>query len=53
MLITNKKTQGYMVVDIGTKALGVDEAYIPTVTSQHPGPITRSIFIIKKVDKVD
>lgn len=42
-----------MVADFGTKALGVDEAYIPTVTQQHPGPVTRSVFVIKKVDKAD
>lgn len=52
-MITNKKTQGYMVVDIGTKALGIDEAYIPTIAKQHPGPVSRSIFIIRKVDKTD
>lgn len=53
VLITNKKTQGYLVVDLGKRALGVDEAYVPSVTPQHPGPVSRSIFVIKKVDKSD
>ena len=51
LLITNKKTQGYLVVDLGKRALGLDEAYVPSVTPQHPGPVSRSIFVIKKVDK--
>jgi hypothetical protein len=38
---------------LSTKALGVDEAFIPTVTSTHPGPVSRSIFVIKKVEKSD
>jgi hypothetical protein len=53
VLITNKKTRGYLVGDIATKTLGLDEAYQPTCTPQHPGPVTRSIFVLKKVDKVD
>ena len=53
VLITNKKTQGYMVADIGARALGADEAFQPTVTPNHPGPITRSMFVISKVEKAD
>jgi len=53
VIISNKKTKGYMVTDIGTRSLGPDEAYIPTVTLNHPGPVTRSIFVIRKVDKAD
>ena len=44
---------GYMVADLGTKTLGLDESYLPTTTQNHPGPVTRSIFVLKKVDKVD
>ena len=53
VLITNKKLQGYMVADLSTKALGIDEAYVPTVTTTHPGPMSRSIFVIKRVEKSD
>jgi hypothetical protein len=52
-MITNKKTQGYLVVDLGSRALGFDEAYVPTVAQQHPGPVTRAMFVIKKVEKAD
>jgi hypothetical protein len=53
VLITNKKVQGYLVADLSTKALGIDEAYVPTTTTTHPGPASRSIFVIKKVEKSD
>jgi hypothetical protein len=53
VMITNKKTKGYMVVDLGSKAQGFDEAFLPTVAQQHPGPISRSIFVIKKAEKAD
>ena len=42
-----------MVADLSTKAHGIDEAYVPTVTTTHPGPQSRSIFVIKKVDQSD
>ena len=41
------------MTDIGTRALGPDEAYIPTVTLNNPGPVTRSVFVISKVEKSD
>lgn len=47
-MITNKKTNGYLVVDIGDKASGLEEAYLVTTTAQAPGPITRSVFVIKR-----
>ena len=53
MLITNKKTQGYLVADIGAKTNGLEEAYHVTTTPNHPGPVSRSIFVIKKAEKVD
>ena len=53
VLVTNKKTQGYMVADVGTRTLAIDEAYMPTITTQHPGPVTRSVFVIKKAEKAD
>lgn len=41
------------MADLSTKALGVDEAYTPTATTNHPGPVTRSIFVIRKTEKAD
>lgn len=53
VIITNKKVQSYVVADLSTKALGIDEAYIPTATPNHPGPVARSIFVIRKAEKAD
>jgi len=53
VLITNKKTMGYMVTDIGNKTLTSEESYMVTTTQQHPGPVTRSIFVIKKAEEMD
>lgn len=53
VLITNKKTQGYMVADLGTRTISQEECYQITTTPQHPGPVTRSIFTIRKAEKVD
>jgi hypothetical protein len=52
-MITNKKTQGYLVMDIGTRASGLEESYQITTTVQQPGPISRSIFVIRREEKVD
>jgi hypothetical protein len=52
-MITNKKTQGYLVMDIGTRASGLEESYQVTTTAQQPGPISRSIFVIRREEKVD
>ena len=53
VLITNKKTQGYLVVDISTKTITQEESYLVTSTPQHPGPVTRSIFVLKRAEAVD
>jgi hypothetical protein len=53
VLITNKKTRGYLVADIGARTNGLEEAYVATTTPNHPGPVSRSIFVIKKAEKVD
>lgn len=39
-----------VVIDIGDKIAGVDERYNATTNPNNPGPIKRSIFVIKKVD---
>ena len=42
-------------VDVGDKVPNVPEAYTITSTGegQNPGPMTRSIFQLKRVDQVD
>jgi hypothetical protein len=53
VLIMNKKTNGHLVMDIGTRASGLEEAYQLTSTPQYPGPMTRSVFVIKREEKID
>lgn len=52
-MVMNKKTKGYVVVDIGDRTKGLDENYISTTSANNPGPITRSIFIIRKTGDED
>ena len=33
--------------------MNLEESYLPTCTPQHPGPVSRSMFVFKKVDKMD
>lgn len=42
-----------MVADIGVKTMSLEESYQLTTTQQHPGPVTRSIFVIKKAEEMD
>lgn len=53
VLITNKKTQGYLVADIGSKTMNLEESYMVNTTPNHPGPVSRSIFVIKKAEEMD
>jgi hypothetical protein len=55
VMIQNAQTEGWVVMDIGDKVPNVEEAYNITSTSrgQNPGPMTRSIFQLNKVDAVD
>jgi hypothetical protein len=52
-MIMNKKTKGYVVVDIGDRTKSLDECFISTTSSSNPGPITRSIFVIQKTSEDD
>ena len=49
----NKKTNGHLVIDIGDKVNGVEESYVTTTNTQNVGPITRSVFVIKKTAEAD
>lgn len=52
-MVTNKKTKGNVVVDIGDKVAGLDETYMGTTSAQSQEPITRSVFVIKKTEEMD
>lgn len=55
VMVQNAATQGWLVVDIGEKVPNVLEAYSITSTGegQNPGPMTRSMFQLKRVDQQD
>lgn len=53
ILIMNKKTNGYLTMDIGDKVNNLDEAFMVTTTPQDIGPVTRSVFVIKKEELMD
>lgn len=52
-MLKNKKTNGFLVTDIGERQLGVEEAYSLTTCKENPGPMTRSVFTIHRVEKID
>jgi hypothetical protein len=54
-MIQNAQTEGWMVMDIGDKVPNVEEAYQVTSTSrgQNPGPMTRSIYKLVRVEEYD
>lgn len=49
----NKKTNGYLAMDIGDKVNNLDEAFMVTTTPQDIGPVTRSVFVLKKEEPMD
>jgi len=55
VMLQNKKTTGFVVMDIGERVQNVEEGYTVTCTSagQNPGPMARSVFRVVKEDSVD
>lgn len=55
IMIQSQNTQGWLVVDIGDQCPNVPEAYCVTSTGdgQNPGPMTRSVFKLARVEEVD
>jgi len=51
-MIQNQQTQGWVVMHIGDRIPNVDEGYAVTSTGegQNPGPMTRSVFKLGRVD---
>lgn len=54
-MVQNVQTQGWLVTDIGDRSPNVPESYNVTSTGegQNPGPMTRSMFQLRRVDKMD
>lgn len=53
LMLRNKATEGTLVMDIDDRLKQVNEAYMITTTKEDPGPVTRSVFVIKKAEKFD
>ena len=52
-MLMNKKTNGYLVMDIGVKGSSLDESYMVTTSASPPGNISRSVFVIKREEPID
>ena len=54
-MLQNAQTEGWVVMDIGDKIPNVGEAYQITCTGrgQNPGPMTRSVFKLTRVEEMD
>lgn len=54
-MIQNQNTKGWLVLDIGDVIPNVPEAYQVTSTGegQNPGPMTRSVYKLARVDDAD
>ena len=55
VMIQNAQTEGWLTMDIGDKVPNVDESYQITSTSrgQNPGPMTRSVYNLSRVEQAD
>lgn len=55
VMVQNAHTQGWLVMDVGNRCNNVGEGYKITSTGegQNPGPMTRSVFGLTRVDDVD
>lgn len=50
IMILNKKTEGYLVFDMGDKIITHDEAYANTTSKQASAPSARNIFVLNKAE---
>ncbi len=53
VMLKNKCTNGWMVMDMGDRVLGVEEGYQLSTCKDNPGPVTRSMFVICRAEKQD
>ena len=52
-MLHNQENNADLVLDIGDRVVGNDEAYACTSNSNGIGPVTRSVFMIEKMDEKD
>ena len=52
-MLVNKKTNGFLVMNIGKKTECLEEQYEVTTTSKDMPPCARSVFHLQRVDDMD
>lgn len=52
-MMVNKKTNGFLVLNIGQKTECLEEQYAVTTTSKDMPPCARSVFHIQRVEDMD
>jgi predicted solute-binding protein len=53
VMLANKKTAGFLVIDMGDKIITHDEAYAVTTSKKAKVPSARNIFVIERAEKDD
>jgi len=53
IMLLNTKTNGHLVIDVGDRIAGQDEAYAITTNNKGIGPLTRSVFVISRESDKD
>lgn len=53
VMLWNKKTDGFLVIDMGDRIQSFEEAYAVTTSTRCPGPINRSVFIVVRAESTE
>ena len=53
VMLHNKKTDGFLVLDTGDRLPTQDEAYAVTTNNKGIGPIARSVFVVTRPEEKD
>ena len=53
IMLLNAKTNGFLVIDVGDRIPCPDEAYAVTTNNKGLGPLTRSVFVVRRVEEKD
>lgn len=52
-MLWNKKTDGFLVIDMGDRIQSFEEAYAVTTSTRCPGPINRSVFVVVRAEPTE
>ena len=53
IMLWNKMTNGFLVIDVGDRIQCFEEAYAVTTNNKNIGPINRSVFVVARADPND